>query len=191
MNKTKTQTWLTLAALLGAPAGMIACDRSPQEAHNDGVEAQRQADETKAEARKEASDKIAEANRDVQKATDDARKEAAEAQANANEKIRQANREITTPETGHNETRDWAQKKIDTVDNLIDNANAKAQAAAPAAKAKFNTAIEDVKHERDVLQTEIAALESRGGDTLDKGKEQFSERVDRLKTNIRDIEKSL
>jgi uncharacterized protein YPO0396 len=187
-RKTKTQTWLTMAALLSAPAGLLACERTPQDAHNDGIEAQRKADEAKAEARKEASDKIAEANREVQKASDDARKEAAEAQANANEKIRDANREIASPQ---NETRTWAQKKIDTVDNLIDGANAKAQAAAPAAKAKFNTAIEDVKHERDVLQTEIASLEARGGDSLDKSKEQFSERVDRLKTNIHNIEKSL
>jgi uncharacterized protein YPO0396 len=185
---TKAQNWISLAALLMAPSGLLGCDRTPQEAHNEGVEAQRQADEKKAEVRKEASDKIAAANRDVRAATDDARREAAEAQANANEKIRDANREITTP---HNDLRNWAQTKLDSVDNMIDGANAKAQAAEPTAKAKFNNAIEEVKHERDVLATEIASLETRGGDTLDRSKEQFSERVDRLKDNIRNIEKSL
>jgi len=188
IKANKTQKWISLAALLMAPSGLLACDRTPQDAHQDGVEAQQKADEKKAEVRKEADDKIAAANRDVRTATEDARREAAEAQANANEKIRDANREITTP---HNDLRNWAQGKLDSVDNMIDGVNAKAQAAVPAAKAKFSNAIEAVKHERDVLQTEIASLETRGGETLDKSKEQFSERVDHLKDNIRKIDKSL
>jgi len=187
-HRTKLPTWLSLAALLMAPAGLLGCDRTPSEAHNDGVQAQREADEKKQELRKEASDKIAAANRDVQEAADEARKKAAEAQAAANEKIRAANREIMGPK---NEVRDWAQQKLDSVDNMIDGASAKAQAATPAAKAKFNNAIEDVKHERDVLETEMGQLETRAGDTLDKTKEQFAQRIDRLKDNIRDIEKAL
>lgn len=184
---TSTKTWLVVAALL-APGSMIACNRTPAEAHNDGVQAQREADDKANTARKEAADKVAEANRDAVQATEEARKKAAEAQANANEKIRDANRQITGP---NSDVRDWAQKKLDSVDNMIDTASAKAQTAKPAAKAKFNTAIEEVKHERDALQTDLASLEARAGENLDKTKEQFSERVDRIKDNIRNIEKSL
>lgn len=185
---TRTARTLSLAALILAQGGMLACDRTPAEAHNDGVEAQRKADETAADARKEAADKVAEANRDVERASDEARQKAAEAQANANEKIREANREITTP---NSDVHAWAQQKLDSVDNMIDGAAAKAQAAAPTAKAKFNTSLEDIKRQRDVLQTEVAQLETRAGDRLDKSKEQFSERVDRIKDNIRNLEKSL
>mgnify|MGYP003472045048 CR=1 FL=1 len=184
---TSTKTWLVVAALL-TPGAMIGCNRSPTEAHNDGVQAQREADEKAAEARKEAADKVAQANREAVEATEKAREKTAEAQANANEKIRDANREITAP---HSDVRDWAQKKLDSVDNMIDTASAKAQTAKPAAKAKFNSAIEEVKHERDALQTDVATLETRAGDNLDKSKEQFSERVDRIKDSIRNIEKSL
>jgi len=73
---------------------------------------------------------------------------------------------------------------------MIDKASTKAQTAAPKAKAHFNTAIEQVKHERDALQTEIATLESRSGDQLNQTKEQFSQRVDHVKDNIRNLEKS-
>jgi uncharacterized phage infection (PIP) family protein YhgE len=185
---TRTIRTLSVAALILAPAGMFGCERTPAEAHNDGVEAQRQADETAEKARKEAADKVAEANRDVAQASDDARRKAAEAQANANEKIREANREIAEP---HSEVHEWAQKKIDSVDNMIDSASAKAQTAAPAAKTRFNTALEDVKRQRDVLQTEVAQIETRAGDGLDKSKEQFSQRVDKIKDNIRSLEKQL
>jgi colicin import membrane protein len=184
---TNTKTWLVVAALL-APGAMLGCNRTPAEAHNDGVQAQREADEKAEKARKEAADKVAEANRDAVQATEEARKKTAEAQANANEKIREANREITAP---HSELHDWAQQKLDSVDNMIDSASAKAQTAKPAAKAKFNSGIEEVKQQRDALQTEMATLETRTGDDADKTKEQFSQRVDRLKDNIRNLEKSL
>jgi uncharacterized membrane protein YqiK len=184
---TSTKTWLVVAALLTEGA-LIGCNRTPAEAHNDGVQAQREADEKAADARKEAADKVAEANRDAVQAKEEAREKTAEAQANANEKIRDANREITAP---HSDVHDWAQKKLDSVDNMIDSASAKAQAAKPAAKAKFNSGIEDVKHERDALQTEMATLETRAGDSLDSSKKQFSDRVDRIKDNIRNLEKSL
>ena len=184
---TNAKTMLVVAALL-APGAMSGCDRTPAEAHNDGVQAQREADESAEKARKEAADKVAEANRNAVEATEEARKKTAEAQANANEKIREANREITTP---HSDLQDWAQKKLDSVDNMIDSASAKAQTAKPAAKAKFNSAIEEVKHERDALQTEVATLETRAGESVDKTKEQFNQRVDRIKDNIRNIEKSL
>jgi len=186
MTSKKRNLLLVGALIAGSSAS--ACQRTPQEAHNDGVEAQREADKKIEEARQSASDKVAEANKSAAEATDDARKEAARAQAEANEKIRNANREVSGT---HNEVRDWAQKKIDDVDNMIDSATTKAQAAAPKAKAQFNSTIEDVKKERDGLQQEIAVLETRAGDELDKTKQAFTQRVDRVKDHIRSIQKSL
>jgi colicin import membrane protein len=179
---------LLVGALIAGSSASFACERTPQEAHNDGVEAQRAADKKIEEARQAASDKIAEANKSAAQAADDARREAAEAQAKANAKIREANRDVTGT---HNEVRDWAQKKVDDVDNMIDSASSKAQAAAPKAKADFNNAIADVKQERDALQAEITVLETRAGDALDKDKQGFSNRVDKIKEHIRSIQKSL
>lgn len=185
---SKKRNLLLVGALIAGSSASVACQRTPQEAHNDGVEAQREADKKIEEARQSASDKVAEANKSAAEAADDARKEAAKAQAEANEKIRTANREVSGT---HSEVRDWAQKKIDDVDNMIDSATTKAQAAAPKAKAQFNSAIEDVKKERDGLQQEIAVLETRAGDELDKTKQAFTQRVDRVKDHIRSIQKSL
>ncbi|HEY2733208.1 MAG TPA: hypothetical protein VGI70_04450 [Polyangiales bacterium] len=184
------QTLLVIGALVVGASATSACNRSPNEAHNDAVAAQQEADKTAAKAKEDADKKVAEANTDAQKAVDDARKEAAEAQAKANEKIRDANRDITG-KTDTNDVRTWAQQKIDSVNNDIDTAKAKAQTAPPKNKAKFNAAIEDIQHQRDVLQTEVASLETRSGDSLDKGKQEFSSRVDRVKDRIQNIEKSL
>lgn len=187
MTSNKRNLLMVGVLIAGSGAG-VACQRTPQEAHNDGVEAQRKADEKIEEARQNASDKIAEANKSAAEATEQARKEAAEAQAKANEKIREANRDVSGT---HNDVRDWAQKKIDDVDNMIDSATTKAQTAAPKAKAQFNSAIEDVKHERDQLQQQVATLETQAGDQLDKDKQQFTQRVDKVKDHIRSIQKSL
>ena len=172
---------------MGSTAG-YACNKTPQEAQQDGLEAQRQADEKKTEAREEAVQKTAEADRDRTEAVKDARKTAAEAQANANEKIRDSNRAAV----GDNDSpRTWAQAKIDDVDSMIDQASAKAQAASPKAKRQFDTGLQQVVRERDALRGDIAVLEGSAGDSLDKNKEQFSDRVDRIKSNIRNLEKSL
>jgi|GEM_PF-7018657 len=182
-----TKTLLTIAALV-APSSMIACNRTPADAHEQAVEAQNSANEKAAEARQEASDAVNDAKERAATAVDDARKNAAEAQANANEKIREANREIAKPAT---EVEAWGKEKLDSVDNLIDGATAKAQAAKPAAKAKFNGAIQEVQKQRAELNTEFATLQTRTGAELDKSKEAFSQRVDQVKDRIRDIEKSL
>jgi len=186
MTRT-TRTILVIATLVGGAAA--GCNRNPNDAHNDAVEAQKEADQTAVEARQNAEKKIAEANKDVQQAADDAREKAAEAQANANEKIRQANREITG--TTNDDVKNWAQKKVDDVNNMIDGAKAKAQAAKPKAKASFNTAIEGVQAQRDALQTQVATLHEGTGEQLDKAKDEFSNRVDKVKDQIRNIEKSL
>jgi len=182
----KSRTLLVMAALMtGSSLG--ACKQTPTEAHNEGVEAQREANEKIGEARERAETKVHEARRDEVEAAAEARKNAAEAQANANEKIRDANRSTIA----HDNTRSWAQAKLDDVDNMIDAANAKAQAAPPKAKARFTTGLEEVKQQRDTLRTEIASLEASNGSRLEKAKEQFDDRVDRIKANIRNLEKSL
>jgi small-conductance mechanosensitive channel len=183
-----TRMMLTVGAMLAIAGASHGCKQTPDEAHSAGVEAKVQADEKVTEARNQADQKIAEAHQDVVKATDEANKVAAQAQATANDKIRDDNRVVT--ET-HTKTLSWAQEKIDDVDHMIDAASTKAQTAAPKAKIKFNHEIEVVKHDRDALHADMATLETHAGDKLDKSKEQFTARVDRIKTNIQNIEKSL
>jgi predicted nucleic acid-binding Zn-ribbon protein len=183
----KTKTLLTIAALI-APSALVGCNRTPADAHEDAVEAQNNANEKAAEARQAATDAVNDAKDKAATAVDDARKNAAQAQAEANEKIRQANREIVKPAT---DVEAWAKEKLDGVDNMIDTATAKAQAAKPAAKAKFNGAMQDVQKQRDELNTELASLQTRAGTELDKSKEAFSQRIDQVKDRIRDLEKSL
>jgi hypothetical protein len=184
---SSTRTILTIGAVLSSSIAGYACEKTPVEAHNDGVAAQKEADKTTVEAIKQAGEKIEEANHDVAAATDEARKTAAEAQAKANEKIRDANRIVVGE---RNDARSWGQKEIDSVDGLIENAIAKAQTGTPKAKEQFNTAITGVKQQRDVLNTELAALEAPAGDKLDKSKAQFTERVDRIKLELKSIAKA-
>jgi colicin import membrane protein len=178
---------LVIAALVTGSS--VGCNKTPQEAQEEGIEAQRKANEQVGAAQEEANAKIAEAKRDEVEAANKARENAAEAQANANEKIRDTNRTVTG--TDETDARSWAQAKIDDVDNMIDTASAKAQSAAPKAKAQFSTGMKKIKQDRDALSTDVAVLTSSSGDRLDKNKEQFSDRVDRIKSNIRTLEKSL
>lgn len=182
-----TKTLLTIAALI-APSAMLGCNRTPADAHEEAVEAQNTANEKAAEARQAATDAVNDAKEKANTAVDDARKNAAEAQAKANEKIRDANREIVKPAS---EVEAWGKEKLDSVDNMIDETTAKAQAAKPAAKAKFNGAMQEVQKQREELNSEFATLQTRNGDELDKSKQAFSQRVDQVKDRIRDIQKSL
>lgn len=184
-NVSKT---LWIVSALVAPAALSGCNRTPQEAHEDAVEAQKQADQTVAEAREEAVQAAKDAKNEAAQAIDDAREKAAEAQADANAKIREANREIQKPAS---EVEAWGKEKLDAVDNMIDEASAKAQAAKPVAQAKFNSAMEEVRQQREALSNELASLRSRAGKQLDQSKQDFSKRIDRVKDRIRSIEKTL
>lgn len=182
-----TRTALIIGAVLSSSVAGYACQKTPDQAHNDGIAAQQEADKTASEANKQASEKIAQANTDVAAATDEAKKTAAEAQAKANEKIRDANRVVVGE---RNETRSWGQKEIDSVDSMIDGATAKAQTGTAKAKERFNAVMVGVKQQRDVLTTELPGLEAPPGDTLDKSKAQFSERVDRIKHDLKSLDKA-
>jgi regulator of protease activity HflC (stomatin/prohibitin superfamily) len=183
-----TRTVLIVGAMLAGSVTGYACQKTAVEAHEDGVAAQREADEKITEAQKEGADKAAEAHREGAAATDKANKAAAEAQATANEKIRDSNRTIVAEP---NEARSWGQKEIDSVDNMIDAASVKAQTTPAKTKDSVNTAMVDVKRQRDVLSTDLAALETSTGDKLDKSKAEFTQRVDRIKTSIQNIEKMM
>lgn len=183
-----TQTALLIGAVLSGTLSGYACQKTPNEAHEDGVAAQHEANEKIAEAQTEGADKAAEANREGAAATDKAHKAAAEAQATANEKIRDSNRTVVGDT---NEARSWGQKEIDSVDKLIDAASVKAQTTPAENKDRINTAMVDVKQQREALRTGLAALEASTGDKLDKNKAEFTQRVDRIKTSIDKIEKMM
>lgn len=182
------RTTLLLGAALTSSIVCYACEKTPVEAHEDGVEAQREADKKIAEAKQEGADQVAEAHREGAAATDKADKAAAEAQATANEKIRDSNRTIVGDK---NEARSWGQKEIDSVDGMIDAAKTKAQAQPAKSKTEFDTAMVDVKQQRAVLGTDLALLEKSSGDKLDKNKADFTQRVDRIKVSIKNLEKSM
>jgi uncharacterized protein YPO0396 len=178
---------LVIGAVISSSVAGYACQNTPTEARNAGVEAQREADQKISEANKQAAEKVAQANREGAAATDEAQKAAMAAQAEANEKIRETNRIVAGE---RDETRSWGQKAIDSVDSMIDTATTHVQTGTPKAKALFNAAIAGVKQQRDVLHTELAALETHAGEKLVQSKTQFTERVDRIKLDIRNIEKS-
>lgn len=172
--------------LVSGGAG-YACQKTPEQAHDDGVAAQREADKATIEANKRAAEKIAEAKRDVVAAADEARKTAVEAQAKANERIRAANRIVAAE---RDEMRSWGQNEIYTVDGMIDAAFVKAESGTPKAREQFNIAIASIKQQRDMLNTDLPGLEKRMGDQLEKNKAQFIERVDRIKLALQNLEKA-
>jgi hypothetical protein len=187
MHPTIKTMFLLSAALSSSLVG-IACQKTAEEARTDSVEAQQQADEKIAASNEKAGEKVAAANHDVAEVKTEARENAAEAQATANEKIRDANRAAMGDKDG---ARSWGQKEVDSVDTMIDAAGVKAQTAAPANQSTFNRAIAGVKRDRDKLHRDLATLEVPPGDKLDKNKAQFSERADRVKDDIRNLEKAL
>jgi len=178
---------LVIGAVVSSSVAGYACQNTPPEARNAGVEAQREADKKIGEANKQAIEKVTQANREGAAATDEGHKAAMAAQAEANEKIRETNRVVASE---RDETRSWGQKELDSIDGMIDTATTHVQTATPKAKALFNAAIAGVRQQRDALHTELAALETRASEKLVQSKTQFSERVDRIKLDIRNIEKS-
>ena len=122
-----------------APAGAIfivaalagyACQQLRDESKSAGTDSQREANDKLTDVRAKADVKVAEAHQEVVKATDEANQATAQAQANANDKVREENRAVADT---HDQTRKWAQEKMDDVDHRIDAARTKAQTAAPTA----------------------------------------------------------
>lgn len=159
---------LVIAGLL-TPSSM-GCNQTPREAQQHGTEAA----------------KVAEASHDRLSAPNDACKRADE--ASANETIRDNHRAVIGREDN---PRSWAQSKSDDVDTMIDSASVKAQTARPTATAQFSQGLQQVEREREALRAESTELEGSTGACLEESKERFSDHVDRVKSNIRNLERAL
>jgi hypothetical protein len=178
---TFIRTMLIISALGAGSLAASACNRTPEEARKDGVEAQQ-----------EATAKIRDNEQEAQKAVTEAQQAAkydnAQAQAKANEEIREANREVGADKT---ELRAWGQKKIDDLNDRIDSARVKAQNAAPKAQTKFDAAMKSVQAKRDQLASEVASIEEPGARTPADFKAHFDTEVSRLEKRIDTVEHSL
>jgi len=206
MNKARSL--IILAALLTGGTG--ACNRTPAEQQHEAVEAQNEANAKINDATREANEKVADVRKDVNEKTTDARKDydkvvadgnqkieeakqdarekAATAQADANEKIRDANRNIVAADDN---LRDWGQKKIDSLNNRIDEARVKAEKAKPEVKAEVEKGLEDVQQKRDAIVTEFASLDTKNEKTVDKFKDRVDTEIDRLKDRVDKLERRL
>jgi hypothetical protein len=201
---------LIISALGGGSLVASACNRTPDEARKDGIEAQQEATakirDNKQEAQKaiteaqqEATKKTAAANENTKQVTDEANKKVADAeqanrygnaqaQAKANVEIREANREVGADTA---ELRMWGQKKIDDLNNRIDSARVKAQKSTPKAQTKFDVAMKGVQAKRDELASEIASIEEPGARTPADFKAHFDTEVTRLENRIDTVSQSL
>ena len=200
---TRIETTLILMALWGAAFVAGACNRSPEEAHTDAVEAQQEATQdikandkqaedkiaevkteaakTEAEAMHEANTAVKETDKKVAVAHEEARADNAQAQAKANETIRAANVEVAS---GKSEMQQWGQKKIDDLNNTIDSARADVQKLPAKAQANFDVGLKSVIVKRDELKNELASLEAQSETQATAFKARIDSEVDRLKTRI-------
>jgi hypothetical protein len=202
---------LTLIAALGfGICTGAACNRTPDEARADGLRAQHEAiveiRENDQEARSlvketeaEAARDVAETNAAAQKAAMETTKKVDEAyqknradnaatQAKANETIREANRERSESE---NELHQWAQGKLDDLDNTLDGARAKAEKAVPKARANFASAMRSVETKRDAIAAEVASLKTQTASKADVFKTHLEAEVTRLKQRVETLSRTL
>jgi hypothetical protein len=206
----RIRTILIIATLGGGCLGAGACGRTPEEAHGDAVEAQRtaskdihhnnqQAQESidKAErdsaksataATKDTNDAVSSADKKIAEAKQQARQDNAEVQAKANEKIREANVDMIADKA---DARVWGQKKIDGLNNMIDDARVKAQSAPAKARASLEAGLKEVQTQRDGLTAELASVETEGAKKTAAFKTRLDSEVDRLKLRVEKLERSL
>jgi hypothetical protein len=109
-------------------------------------------------------------------------------QAKANEKIREANVDMIADKA---EVHVWGQKKIDGLNNMIDDARVKAQKAPPKAQASLEAGLKEVQTQRDGLTAELASVETEGAKKTAAFKTRLDSEVDRLKLRVEKLERSL
>lgn len=187
-----TRSKLALCACLLVPAGVSACNRTNADEQQRAAEAQRRADDEIAKSRAEADRRAAEAQRAADERAAKAREQAdetqARSQANANDTIRSAS-EATLKARG--DLREWAQKKLDSIDQDVDRAKTKAQTALPRAKADFAAALSDVESKRKTVVDDLSQVESRSGAELDRMKERLEQEIEALRNSVSHLKDKL
>ncbi|HEX7480884.1 MAG TPA: hypothetical protein VF331_23985 [Polyangiales bacterium] len=206
----RLQSILIVLALCGGTFAMSACDRTPEQAHEQAVDTQHEAAQdihdnnqkalhTIAEAEHEAAKTAAtatratdeaatEANKKVDEAKQQARADNAQVQATANKEIRADN---VVAEGDKSDLRLWGQKKLDGLSNMIDEARVNAQKAPAKVPANFEGGLKEVQTKRDELSTELASIETQGAQKSSAFKTRMNSEVDQLKTRIETLDRSL
>jgi hypothetical protein len=176
---------LLISISVTVPMALLACNRTSADDQNKAMAAQRQADETIARTQREADQKAAEAQKKADEAAanarDQANKDTSKAQANANDVIRSANESILKT---RNDLREWAQKKLNSLDGDIDSSKTKAQTASTKEKQNFDRALSDVEAKRQVVQNELVSLETQAGGALDQLKTRLEKEMDTLQSSV-------
>lgn len=201
MDQVRRIHVLACALALATTPVFTACERTPQEAHEDAVEAQRSANEKIQEAKREAAETASDVQRkateaetarqqELDEANRAAREKSAAAQAEANEKIREANTDIKQA-SASSELRVWAQRQLDELSNMIDAATVKVEKAPDRARAEYESEIKLVRESRDQLLTEVAKLDDRTISNSALFRADLDQRIDRLKDRLERIERRL
>jgi len=173
-------------------ASVVACNRSTEDEQAKAAAAQNNANgeigkvdteaRTKAdEAQKKADDKVAQA-------IDTANEQSAKAQTAANETIRDANEKMLA---SRNDLREWAQKRLNSIDNDIDKSKTKAQKADGTAKANFERALQDVETHRRDVQADLAQLDSQASSGLKDYRTRLEKAFDDFKDSVDRMDKTL
>lgn len=181
---------LVVASLLGSMS-LIACNKSTDEQQRAASE-QATADEKigKAddEARKEVSEAQRQADKQIAEAVNTANEKTAKAQTEANETIREANENMLK---ARNDLREWAQKRLNEIDNDVDQSKTKAQKASSTAKVNFERALQDVEQQRGNVVAELSSLDSQGSAQMKDFKGRLEKAFDGFKESVKRLDKTL
>jgi len=177
---------LVVVSLFGSLSMLAGCNRTDdqQKAANEQARADEKIGRADEEARKTTTEAQRKADKEVVEAMNTANEKSAKAQTEANETIRAANENMLK---ARNDLREWAQKKMNEIDNDVDASKTRAQKAPSTAKANFERALQDVEKQRGNVQAELTNLDSQAAASmkdyrgrLEKAFEGFKESVNRL-----------
>lgn len=186
---------LLISISLAAPIALLAvaaCDRSSANEQNKAIAAQHEADDKIAKVQREADQKAAEAQKKADetaaKAQNEANKDTSQAQANANDVIRTANESILKART---DIREWAHKKLNSLDGDIDSSKTKAQTASAKEKQNFDRVLGDVEAKRMIIQNDVASLDTQAGAALDQFKTRLEKEIDAFQSSVSRLKATL
>jgi hypothetical protein len=184
-----------------------ACDKSVQEERTEALTAQREANETAAEAANDRQKEVAEANREAAKEISEARREAREqsldavkdeiektsgAQANANEETREA---INTSERARMEVTKDVEKRLNKIDErsreLHVDIDKETTAGATALPAEARANLAAVDRESTSIRAELQSWQGNTTLPAEQFRSRIESRLDQLEKNLERVDDKL
>jgi len=182
---------LVVLSLVGCASIFAGCNRT-EDQHQKAVAEQGKADEKIGKAdndmRATANEAQQKADKEVTEAVNAANEKSAKAQTEANETIRTANENMLK---ARNDLREWAQKRLNDIDNDVDQSKTKAQKASSTAKANFEKALTNVEKERSNVQAELATLDSQAATGMKDYRDRLEKAFDSFKQSVKNLDKTL